>query len=131
MPLAEKIREFQESCGKTYGYRRVHIWLERNSIYRNPKTIAEVQSFISSQKKEIPQLRIHKYKNLLNRNFHADRPNQKWVTDILYIHTKQGVLYLSIIRNLCCVQDRLLTLYFRPYGQLREKRRSPQSCSPQ
>ena len=31
----------------------------------------------------------HKYKNLLNRNFHADKPNQKWVTDISYIHTKQ------------------------------------------
>ena len=43
---------------------------------------------------------IHKYENLLNRNFHADRPNQKWVTDISYIHTKQGVLYLSIIRDL-------------------------------
>ena len=42
----------------------------------------------------------HKYKNLLNRNFHADKPNQKWVTDISYIHTKQGVLYLSMIRDL-------------------------------
>ncbi len=37
--------------------------------------------------------------NLLNRDFHADRPNQKWVTDISYIHTKQGALYLSIIRD--------------------------------
>ena len=39
-------------------------------------------------------------KNLLNREFHADRPNSKWVTDISYIHTKQGVLYLSMIRDL-------------------------------
>ena len=30
----------------------------------------------------------------------ADRPNRKWVTDISYIHTKQGVLYLSMIRDL-------------------------------
>ena len=36
----------------------------------------------------------HKYKNLLNREFHAESPNSKWVTDISYIHTKQGVLYL-------------------------------------
>ena len=43
---------------------------------------------------------VHKYKNLLNREFHADKPNSKWVTDISYIHTKQGVLYLSIIRDL-------------------------------
>ena len=44
---------------------------------------------------------VHKYKNLLNREFHTDKPNSKWVTDISYIHTRQGVLYLSTIRNLC------------------------------
>ena len=43
---------------------------------------------------------LQKYPNLLNRNFNAEKPNQKWVTDISYIHTKQGVLYLSIIRDL-------------------------------
>ena len=43
---------------------------------------------------------VHKYKNLLNRQFRTDRPNAKWVTDISYIHTKEGVLYLSIIRDL-------------------------------
>ena len=37
---------------------------------------------------------LHKYKNLHHREFHADRPNSKWVTDTSYIHTKQGVLYL-------------------------------------
>lgn len=40
------------------------------------------------------------YANLLNCNFRADRPNQKWVTDISYILTKQGNLYLSVIRDL-------------------------------
>ena len=43
---------------------------------------------------------LHKYPNLLNRDFNAERPNQKWVTDISYIHTLQGVLYLSVIRDL-------------------------------
>ena len=33
LPLAEKIRECQDECGTTYGYRREHIWLERNGIY--------------------------------------------------------------------------------------------------
>ena len=42
----------------------------------------------------------HKYENLLNRQFQADKPNSKWVTDISYIHTEQGVLYLSMIRDL-------------------------------
>ena len=42
----------------------------------------------------------YKYENLLDRNFVADKPNAKWVTDISYIHTGQGVLYLSMIRDL-------------------------------
>lgn len=42
----------------------------------------------------------HKYENLFNRQFQADKPNSKWVTDISYIHTEQGVLYLSMIRDL-------------------------------
>lgn len=43
---------------------------------------------------------LHKYPNLLDRKFTAQRPNQKWVTDISYIHTGRGVLYLSIIRDI-------------------------------
>ena len=44
--------------------------------------------------------KLHVYANHLSRDFHADKPNQKWVTDISCIHTAQGVLYLSIIRDL-------------------------------
>ncbi len=104
--LAEKIRECQEKCGKTYGYRRVHVWLERNGIHHNPKTILRVMqkynllSVVRRKKYHNYGNHLHKYNNLLNRDFHADKPNQKWVTDISYIHTKQGVLYLSIIRDL-------------------------------
>ena len=43
---------------------------------------------------------VHKYKNLLDRGFHSDKPNSKWVTDISCIHTKPVVLYLSMIRDL-------------------------------
>ena len=43
---------------------------------------------------------LHRYPNLLDRNFSAERPNQKWVTDISYIRTGQGFLYLSVIRDL-------------------------------
>ena len=106
LPLAEKIRECQNECGKTYGYRRVHIWLERKGIYRNPKTVLRVMqkygllSVIRRKKYRNYGDYLHKYPNLLNRDFSAERPNQKWVTDISYIHTKQGMLYLSVIRDL-------------------------------
>ena len=106
LPLAEKIEECQKECGKTYGYRRVHTWLERKGIYYNPKTILRVMnkfnllSVVRRRKYRNYGNHIHRYPNLLNRDFHADKPNQKWVTDISYIHTGQGVLYLSVIRDL-------------------------------
>ena len=106
--LAEIIREQQKKCDKTYGYRRMWKWLKKTKkIYRNPKTILrimkkyELLSEIRRRRKwrQMGQ-QLHKYENLLNREFHADRPNCKWVTDISYIHTGQGVLYLSVIRDL-------------------------------
>ena len=84
----------------------MHIWLERNGIYRNPKAVLRVMqkynllSVVKRKKYHNYNTGIHKYPNLLDRNFKADRPNQKWVTDISYIHTKQGVLYLSVIKDL-------------------------------
>ena len=106
LPIAEKIKECQSKCGKTYGYRRVHLWLEGENIHHNPKTVLRIMqkydllSVIRRKKYRKYTDVIHKYPNLLNRNFKADRPNQKWVTAISYIHTAQGVLYLSIIRDL-------------------------------
>ena len=106
LPLAEKIEECQQQCSKTYGYRRVHLWLEKNGIHHNPKTVLRVMqkynllSAIRRKKYHYYSQSLHKYPNLLNRNFRAERPNQKWVTDISYIHTQQGILYLSVIRDL-------------------------------
>ena len=106
--LAEIIREQQEKCNKTYGYRRMWKWLAKSKkIYKNPKTILRVMKkyeLLSEirRRRKWKQLgqQVHKYENLLNREFHADRPNHKWVTDISYIRTGQGMLYLSIIRDL-------------------------------
>ena len=106
LPLAEKIRECQEHSHSTYGYRRVHIWLQRQGIYRNPKTVLRVMqkyNLLSEVRRKTYHSYtngIHKYPNLLARDFHADCPNQKWVTDISYIRTGQGFLYLSVIRDL-------------------------------
>ena len=106
LSLAEKIKECQDKCGKTYGYCRVHIWLERKGIHRDPKTILKVMqkynllSEIRRKKYRNYGNVLHKYNNLLDRKFNADRPNQKWVTDISYIKTEQGTLYLSVIRDL-------------------------------
>ena len=106
LPLAEKIRECQEHSHSTYGYRRVHIWLERQGIHKNPKTVLHIMqkynllSEVRRKKYHNYTNGIYKYPNHLARDFHADRPNQKWVTDISYIRTGQGFLYLSVIRDL-------------------------------
>ena len=85
----------------------MHLWLESQGIHRNPKTVLRIMKkygILSEirRKRKWQNLgqQIHRYKNLLNRQFFADRPNSKWVTDITYIQTKEGVLYLSVIRDL-------------------------------
>ena len=105
--LATKIKECQCKTDKTYGYRRVWKWLKARNIDRNPKTVLRVMkkygllSEIRRRRKWVNLgQQVHKYENLLKRQFRADRPNSKWVTDISYIHTKEGVLYLSMIRDL-------------------------------
>ena len=104
--LVQMIRQQQERCFQTYGYRRMHLWLQSRQIHHNSKTVWRIMkkygllSEIRRRRKwqQMGQ-KIHKYENLLNRQFHADNPNSKWVTDISYIQTMQGVLYLSMIRG--------------------------------
>jgi len=83
------------------------MWLDKQGVHRNPKTVLRVmQKYgLLSEVRRRRKYRytgeyLHKYPNSLNRQFTAERPNQKWATDISYIHTNQGVLYLSIIRDL-------------------------------
>ena len=105
--LAEIIAEQRERSFCTYGYRRMWLVLKKRGIHRNPKTILRIMEKYGlvaeiRRRRKWQQMgqQVHKYKNLLNREFYANRPNSKWVTDISYIHTKQGVLYLSMIRDL-------------------------------
>jgi putative transposase len=106
--LVSVIKQCQQHAKGTYGYRRVHIWLKRqHGIILNPKTVLKIMNKYNllsqiRRRKKYHRMgqQIYKYKNLLNREFNASKPNQKWVTDISYIHTKQGVLYLSMIRDL-------------------------------
>lgn len=105
--LGQLLQEQLAHVRQTYGYRRMWLWLESQGVHRNPKTVLRVMkkynalAEIRRRRKWIQMgQQLHKYENLLNREFQADRPNHKWVTDISYIHTGQGVLYLSMIRDL-------------------------------
>ena len=144
--LAGLIAQQRERSFRTYGYRRMWLWLKTQDIFCDPKTVLRIMqkydllSEIRRRRKwqQMGQ-QVHKYKNLLNRQFHADRPNSKWVTDISYIHTKQGVLYLSMIRDLydnsivayktATQQTVNLVLDTIRLAMKREKRGSLRSCS--
>lgn len=105
--MAEVIAEQRTRSFRTYGYRRRWLWPERQGKHRNPKAVLRITKkygLLSEirRRRRWTQIgrQVHKYENLLNREFHANRPNSKWVTDISYIQAMQGVLYLSRMRAL-------------------------------
>jgi len=106
----EHIQEAYNASKKTYGYRRISLWLrQKRWITINHKAVLRlmnllgIHSVVRQRKayKRTSQLdAYHRYENVLNRDFSATRPNQKWVTDITYIATQQGWAYLSTIKDL-------------------------------
>lgn len=105
--LAALIQKCQQQSQGTYGYRRVGIWLERRGINKNHKAVLRIMRKYGllaqiRRRRKYRQMgdQLHRYPNVLNRDFTATRPNQKWVTDVSYIRTPQGTLYLSMIRDL-------------------------------
>lgn len=106
--LGRLIRDCQEKTKYTYGYRRVRLWLLRETgLSISHKAVLRLMrkyNLLAQIRRPRPlyqrQRRFQTYENKLERNFLAGSPNQKWVTDISYIHTKEGVLYLSAIKDL-------------------------------
>ena len=106
--IGELIRECQKKTRQTYGYRRVQIWLLREfGLVMNHKAVLRVMNkynLLSKSRRKRKWVQncesIHRYTNLLERNFYAERPNLKWCTDISYIPTKEGFVYLSVIKDL-------------------------------
>lgn len=106
----EWIREAWEKSRKTYGYRRITFWLRQHKgIAINHKAVLRLMNKLNIRSvarkrkpyKKLNQLGIyHRYDNILDQNFVASKPNQKWVTDITYIRTLQGWAYLSTIKDL-------------------------------
>lgn len=99
-----------EESRKIYGYRRIQIWIEREyGIKINHKTVLRLMRkldirSIARKKNPYKQIQnqygaIHTYPNILKQNFKTQRPNQKWGTDITYIRTQQGFVYLAIIKD--------------------------------
>lgn len=97
---------YHENRGR-YGYRRITMELHRRGIRLNHKTVQRLMKELGL----VCRVRIKKYRsykgevgkiapNLLERDFYAERPNQKWVTDVTEFSLFGEKLYLSPILDL-------------------------------
>jgi len=112
-PDHERMQQVQAAYAanhEIYGYRRIVLWLkQKRDIHMNHKAVLRLMNKLGIQSrarkrkmyKKLSEIEAyHRYPNVLNRDFAATRPNQKWVTDITYIMTQQGWCYLSTIKDL-------------------------------
>ena len=107
--LKQKVKKVFESEKKKYGYMRVHMALLNKHNICSQKMVRKIMkegSMRGAKRKRkgpysnTPKKEIEPLPNLLNRDFTATAPNQKWVTDITYIWTSSGWVYLAVILDL-------------------------------
>ena len=105
----EQVQEAYERSHRTYGYRRIVLWLQKQKgVFLNHKTVLRLMNKLNirsvARKRKVFRMAkaesYHHYDNLLNQEFRASQPNQKWVTDVTYIATRLGWAYLSTIQDL-------------------------------
>lgn len=89
-----------------YGYRRMTVALRCEGFVVNHKRVYQlmrklgIQSVIRKKRRYFGKSGSTVYPNLLGRNFKAQRPNQKLATDITYLPTTSGFIYLSVVQDL-------------------------------
>ena len=117
---SEMKRIYQLHKGR-YGYRRIHSELKNRGFVINHKTVFSLMSELGLKS----LIRVKKYvsyrgdqgkiaPNILERNFKANQPEQKWVTDITEFKVKEKKLYLSPIPDLFNGEIISFTLADRP-----------------
>ena len=102
LPLVEEAFENSE---KRYGYKRVHLELKGMGITVSAKRVMRLMTKHGMVPLHKSAKRYSSYKgepakapaNLVNRDFHAERPNMLWVTDLTEFSIPAGKAYLSPI----------------------------------
>lgn len=101
------IKQYWIESGCVYGNRKIHLDLREHGETCGPNRVARLmkQAGLRSQvgyKK--PRVKGGKpailAENHLNQNFDVEKPNQAWVTDITYIRTYEGWLFLAVVIDL-------------------------------
>ena len=103
--LRKRIIQLFHENRDIFGYRRIHTLLHREGIKVSEKVVRRI---MKQEKLIIRRKRRQKYnsykgeitpavENVIARDFHAAKPNQKWLTDITEFSIKAGKVYLSPI----------------------------------
>ncbi len=103
--LREKIREIFESAQGRYGYRRIHMKLKRLNIAISEKVIRKIMREESLHVSRKKRRKYNSYRgeisapvpNIIQRDFSANKPNTKWLSDITEFNLPTGKVYLSPI----------------------------------
>jgi putative transposase len=106
--LLEKIRLVHAQSRRTYGSPRVHAELKAQGIACGRHRVERLMHKHQIQAKQVKRRVRTTWSghgqpvapNLLERNFQAAQPNQKWVSDLTYIPTAEGWLYLATVMDL-------------------------------
>ncbi len=102
--LSQRIQAIHTHSRRTYGVRRVHAALAEQHVLCGKHRVARLMRSAGLRGKGRARQRPHTTQadpahaavpNVLNRDFSADGPNQKWLADITYIDTQEGFLYLA------------------------------------
>jgi putative transposase len=108
--LAVKIQAAYAQGREVYGSPRIYQLLKNQGETVCENTVATTMKELGirakSKKKYVPATTDSRHQepvadNLLDRQFTADYPNQKWAVDITYIATDQGWMYLAGVMDLC------------------------------
>lgn len=119
--VKKEIKQIYQLHKGRYGYRRIQLELKNRGYVINHKTVFSLMRELGLKS----LIRVKKYvsyrgeqgriaPNILQRNFKADQPNQKWVTDITEFKVKDKKLYLSPIMDLFNGEIISFTLADRP-----------------
>ena len=106
--LKEEICSIAAEHKGRYGYRRVTQELRNRGLHYNHKLVMKLMKQLGlSSKVRMKKYRSYKGEvgkiapNLLERDFYAEKPNQKWVTDVTEFSLFGEKLYLSPVLDLC------------------------------
>jgi len=108
--IVQAAQKFFEESRRIYGYRKVHRDLVAADMACSREMVRQVmrengwKSKVQRRGRRVVTTDsahdLPVAANLLNRDFGASRPNEKWVTDITYVATKEGWLYLATVLDL-------------------------------